>query len=113
VNEILKQIATIFSTGDTSSVASLFGEGYVDHQRPADLKALEGPEEFIAIVETVRKATPSLRVTLSGSVQVDDLMIGLLRWTGESLEERLTVEVLRRRDSLVVEHWGMKLRSGG
>jgi len=110
VDEILDPIATIFSTGNTSSAASIFGEHYVDHQRPPELGVLEGPEEFVMIVEGARAALPGLQVAVLGSTLIDDLLIGLFSWTSKALDlQRLTVEVLRLQDAEVVEHWGMEL----
>lgn len=108
--EMFSQLAQIFSTGDTSSVESLFHSTYVDHQKPQWLDA-GGPEEFKEIVVSARRALPNLIVDVIDPVVADGgAVAGRMRWHSDK-GERETIEILRLDNGLFVEHWGAEVWS--
>lgn len=77
---------------------------------------LDGPAEFVAIVEGARSSLHNLQVILVGaSIRHDDLEVAVTHWSGVTAQgdiiERDTVEALRIVHGRVAEHWGMEIRT--
>src|SRR5882672_12907414 len=75
----VKKIAEIFTSGDSSSVNSIFSPDYVDHQKPEWLK-VDGSEEFKQIVSLARKSLPNLQVTIEDIIAEDNRVVARLQW---------------------------------
>jgi predicted SnoaL-like aldol condensation-catalyzing enzyme len=103
--ELFNRIVEFFNTGDTKDVAQVFGEGYIDYQKP-EWFTVDGPEEFAQIVELARNSLPNLKVSIVGKlISEDDMIVGRLKWLSDK-GERETIEMLRIDDGRFVEHWG-------
>lgn len=109
---LLKEIVTVFNTGDMSNVDKIFSQNYIDHQKP-DWLTVDGPEEFKQIVLSARKSLPNLKVSIKDSAVEGDKITARLHWlsvddSGKRVE-RETEDILLVKDGKAIEHWGTEL----
>ena len=111
--ELMRRMVAFFRTGDLSGLASVVSSGYVDHQGVGEGELL-GTEGFASVVDLARKGHSQLDVEIEELNVVDELVVAKLNWIGpavsrESVIHRRTIEIVRFRDGLAVEHWGSRL----
>jgi hypothetical protein len=99
----------VFNTGGFNSVEMIVDRGYVDHQGLGG-QPLRGPSGFKTVVSAARSGFDSLDVVVEDLIESEDQAVARLRWkgarkSGES-EERETIEWIRVRGEVAVEHWG-------
>ena len=99
----------MFNSGDVGGVEELVHAEYHDHQGLYGEPRF-GPTGFAEVVAVARSGCATLDVTVEDLVEQGDRAAARLRWrgtrrTGERVE-RETLEMIRVRDGLAVEHWG-------
>ena len=99
----------VFKTGRFDDVEMIVDSGYLDHQGLGG-QPLLGPSGFKSVVSAARSGFDSLNVIVEDLIETEDQAVARLRWkgarkSGES-EERETVEWIRVRGEVAVEHWG-------
>lgn len=102
-------MVAMFSTGDVGGVGAVVHSAYVDHQG-LGLGPMYGPSGFTTVVAAARSEYETLDVTVEDRVEQGDRAAVRLRWrgtrqSGESVD-RETLELLRLREGLAIEHWG-------
>jgi hypothetical protein len=107
--EVLRAMVDVFNTGRLDSVEMIVDGGYHDHQGLGG-QPLRGPSGFKSVVSAARSGFDSLDVIVEALIESDDQAVARLRWkgsrkSGES-EERETIEWIRIRGEVAVEHWG-------
>jgi predicted SnoaL-like aldol condensation-catalyzing enzyme len=108
---LLRAVVDVFSTGDVSRLADLFGADYVDHQGLAGEK-IHGIDGFARVVRAARNPDryAALVVTIEDAISEGDRIAARLQWRhalrsgGEVRRE--TIDLLRIADGKIVEHWG-------
>ena len=99
----------VFNSGRFDGVETIVDGGYVDYQGLGG-QPLLGPSGFKSVVSAARSGFDSLNVIVEDLIETEDQAVARLRWkgarkSGES-EERETVEWIRVRGEVAVEHWG-------
>ena len=99
----------VFTTGRFEGVEMIVDGGYLDHQGLGG-QPLRGPSGFETVVSAARGGFESLEVIVEDLVESEDQAVARLRWkgvrrSGES-EDRETIEWIRVRGEVAVEHWG-------
>ena len=99
----------VFNSGRFDGVETIVDGGYVDYQGLGG-QPLLGPSGFKSVVSAARSGFDSLNVFVEDLIETEDQAVARLRWkgarkSGES-EERETVEWIRVRGEVAVEHWG-------
>jgi hypothetical protein len=99
----------MFNSGDVGGVAELVHAEYHDHQG-LDGEPKSGPSGFAEVVAIARSGYAALDVAVEDLVEKGDRAAARFRWhrtrrTGQRVE-RETLEMIRVRDDLAVEHWG-------
>jgi hypothetical protein len=99
----------VFNTGRFDSVEMIVDRGYLDHQGLRG-QLLRGPSGFKTVVSAARSGFDSLDVIVEDLIESEDQAVARLRWkgaqkSGESVE-RETIEWIRVRGEVAVEHWG-------
>jgi hypothetical protein len=107
--EVLRMMVDVFNTGRFDSVDRIVDRGYLDHQGLGG-QPLRGPSGFKTVVSAARSGFDSLDVIVEDLIESEDQAVARLRWKGarESglIDERETIEWIRVRDDVAVEHWG-------
>jgi predicted SnoaL-like aldol condensation-catalyzing enzyme len=107
---VMRKMVEMFATGDLATLDSIVSTEYIDHQGIAGAE-IRGREGFGDLVRAVHAphGTP-LRVTIEELIGEGDKAAARLHWhhTGEdgSVIERETIDLIRARNGLAVEHWG-------
>jgi hypothetical protein len=107
--EVLRMMVDVFNSGRFDGVETIVDGGYVDYQGLGG-QPLLGPSGFKSVVSAARSGFDSLNVIVEDLIETEDQAVARLRWkgarkSGES-EERETVEWIRVRGEVAVEHWG-------
>jgi predicted SnoaL-like aldol condensation-catalyzing enzyme len=107
---VMRKMVEMFATGDLATLDSVVSTEYIDHQG-IDGVEIHGREGFADLVSAVHAphGTP-LTVTIEELIGEGDKAAARLRWhhTGEdgAVVERETIDIIRAKDGLAVEHWG-------
>jgi hypothetical protein len=108
-DEVLTLMVGMFSTGATDNVEAIVATDYLDHQG-LGAGPVRGPSGFRTVVTAARSGYAVLDVTIEDLIAQDDRCAARLRWRGTRLSgegvERETLEFVRVRNGLAVEHWG-------
>jgi predicted nucleotidyltransferase len=107
--EVLRMMVDAFNTGSSDSVEMIVDGDYVDHQGLAG-QSIRGPSGFKAVVVAARSGYRTLDVTVEELIESEDHAAARLRWRGTRMsgqsDERETIEWIRVRREMAVEHWG-------
>jgi hypothetical protein len=107
--DVLRMMVDVFNTGRVERVEMIVDPGYLDHQGLGG-QPLWGPSGFKTVVSAARSSFDSLDVIVENLIESEDQAVARLRWreagkSGEN-DERETIEWIRVRGELAVEHWG-------
>jgi hypothetical protein len=99
----------VFGTGATDDVEAIVASDYLDHQG-LDNESVRGPFGFRTVVTAARTGYVVFDVIIEDLIEQDDRCAARLRWRGTRLSgesvERETLEFVRVRNGMAVEHWG-------
>lgn len=99
----------VFNTGRFDSVEMIVDGNYLDHQGLGGQRLL-GPSGFKIVVAAARSGFDSLEVIVEDLIESQDQAVARLRWRGAGKSgqsgERVTIEWIRVRGEMAVEHWG-------
>jgi hypothetical protein len=105
-------MVAMFNSGDVREVGELVHAEYYDHQGLGG-EPIHGPSGFTRVVAVARSGDAPLNVTVEDLVEQHDRAAARLRWRGTARSgeplERETLEMIRIRDGMAVEHWGGRL----
>jgi predicted SnoaL-like aldol condensation-catalyzing enzyme len=107
----MQKIVELFASGDIEAVDSLVGDDYLDHQGLyGNAETVSGQDGFRRVIEAARRFVPP-RVYVEDLIAEGDRVVARLRWVWNQPaghDERETIEIMRFRNGLAVEHWGAR-----
>lgn len=106
--EVMRKMVAMFSTGDLSDIQETVHPDYFDHQGLHG-EPIRGPAGFESVVAAARASFATLEVTVEDLIAGRDRAAARLQWNGlrpEGQVSRQTVEIVRIKDGMAVEHWG-------
>jgi hypothetical protein len=107
--EVLRMMVDVFNTGSLDSVERIVDADYLDHQGLAG-QPIRGPSGFKTVVAAARSGYDTLAVTVEDLIEAKDHAAARLRWRGTWIsgqsDERETIEWIRVRRGMAIEHWG-------
>jgi hypothetical protein len=107
--EVLRMMVDVFNTGNIDGVETIVDGDYLDHQGLAG-EPIRGQSGFKTVVAAARSGYHTLVVTVEDLIESEDQAAARLRWRGTRMsgqsDERQTIEWIRLRREMAVEHWG-------
>ena len=110
-SDVLREMVTIFASGDPSDAAAVVAADYLDHQG-LGAGPVRGVEGFANVVRTNDEAYEHQEISIEDLFGTDDRAVARIRWRGRSLGgeevDRETIDIVRVADGRAVEHWGAR-----
>jgi len=107
VKQQMRRMVDAFATGNVDEPDTLIDPAYVDHQ----IVGVHGEGAFRRAVEAAHRSSAP-RVEIADLIAEDDAVAVRLRWRWEQAsgpDQRETIDIVRFRNGLAVEHWGASL----
>ena len=104
-------VSDAFMSGDVSKINDAVATDFVDHTDMGDKK---GPDSLKAMITTMKKTMPDMKMKLIKEVADDDYVFSEMEFTGTSNGEMGMppgpydvhgIEVVKFKDGKAIEHW--------